>query len=137
SGRLTGLVGENGAGKSTLIKILSGALAADEGKILLDGENPGTTPSEVIDSGISVIYQELTDVPEMTVLENLYLGRAPTKFGLVQWASVHAEARKALRRVGLDELSLSEKIGKLSISHRQLLDIARCLLRDSKVLIFD
>jgi ribose transport system ATP-binding protein len=136
-GTVTALAGENGAGKSTFIKVLAGAVEPDAGGILLDGVPMPADPSAVIDAGVSVIYQELTDVPDMTVAENLVLGRPPCRGGITRRAEIRRTAREALDRVGLAGLRLDRPIRLLSPAQRQLVEIARCLARDARVLVFD
>lgn len=136
-GTVTALAGENGAGKSTFIRMLAGAEHPDTGMVLLNGELLPTTPGGVIDAGISVIYQELTDVPDMTVLDNLLLGRQPTWWGFVNRRAARQEARAALEKVGLGHLSLDRTLATLPIAQRQLVEIARCLTRRASVLVFD
>lgn len=136
-GTVTALAGENGAGKSTFIKMISGAERPDEGTIRLNGTALPTTPGAVINAGISVIYQELTEVPDMSVLDNLLLGRQPTRFGFVNRSAARSQAREALAQVGLDDLALDRPLVTLPIARRQLVEIARCLARRASVLVFD
>lgn len=136
-GRVTALAGENGAGKSTLIKILSGAVALDSGAVDVAGRHVAATPGAIIEAGVSVIYQELTDVRDMSVTDNLFLGRMPAKMGLVSHSQAHAQAQKELARVGLAHLDVTKSIGTLTIAQRQLVEVARCLARNAKVLVFD
>ncbi|WP_326836407.1 sugar ABC transporter ATP-binding protein [Amycolatopsis rhabdoformis] len=136
-GTVTALAGENGAGKSTFIKLLSGAEKADSGRILLRGHDVPGTPGAVIDAGVSVIYQELTDVPDMSLLDNLVLGRQPARLGVVRRGAAKRAARAALERVGLAGLPLDRPVRRLSLAQRQLTEIARCLARDASVLVFD
>ncbi|MFB2597794.1 sugar ABC transporter ATP-binding protein [Herbiconiux sp. P17] len=137
AGAITALAGENGAGKSTLIKVLSGAVRADSGEVRIAGETLPTDPGGVIGAGVSVIYQELTDVPDMTVTDNLLLGRMVSRFGVVRSRRSREIARTALRRVGLGDLDPNRSLSSLTMAQRQLVEIARCLARDAKVLIFD
>lgn len=137
AGTVTGLVGENGAGKSTLIKILAGAVAASSGSVVLGGQPlPGTTGG-VIDAGLSVIYQELTDIPDMSLLENVLLGNISHSFGFTRGQDNRARAMAGLEKVGLGHLDLSVPIKNLTISQRQLAEIARCLIRETRVLVLD
>jgi ribose transport system ATP-binding protein len=136
-GTVTVIAGENGAGKSTFIKMLSGAEIADTGTVELDGLPLPTAPGEVIDAGVSVIYQELTDIPDMTVFENLFLARMPAWFGWVRRRDARMQAKAALARVGLDRIDIDQPMRQLSMAQRQLVEIARGLTRRAKVLIFD
>jgi ribose transport system ATP-binding protein len=137
AGTITGLAGENGAGKSTLIKVLSGAVASDEGSVELLGKPLPADPGEVIRSGISTIYQELTDVPDMSVLDNVLLAHQTCRFGLLRGRANREKARASLAMVGLGDLDLGRPARSLSPAQRQLIEIARCLARDARVLIFD
>ncbi len=136
-GSVHALVGENGAGKSTLLKILSGLYRPDGGQIHLGGEAKNfLNTSDALNSGVAIIYQELNLVPEMTVAENLFLGHMPAKMG---WLN-----KKALREVTLQQLKNLEedidpgcKIGSLSIAQRQMIEIAKALARNAKVIAFD
>jgi len=137
AGTVTALAGENGAGKSTLIKILSGAVTADSGEVRIAGEPLPQTPGDVIRAGISTIYQELTDISEMSVLDNVLLARHAGRGGVLDRRRNRALARAALERVGLQSLDLNRAVSSLSPAQRQLLEIARCLARNARVLIFD
>ena len=137
SGTITALAGENGAGKSTLIKVLSGAVVPDSGEVRVGGALLPSQPGAVIRSGISTIYQELTDVPEMSVLDNVLLARHTSRLGWIKGRANRELGRLALERVGLGGLDLARTAGSLSLAQRQLLEIARCLARDARVLIFD
>jgi ABC-type sugar transport system ATPase subunit len=137
AGTITALAGENGAGKSTLIKVLAGATTPDAGHVLIAGRAVPSDPLSVIRAGVSVIYQELTDVPDMSVAENLSLGMMPSRLGFLSKSKARARARAALRRVGLDHVNPDAPVSALSISERQLVEIARCLARNARVLIFD
>lgn len=136
-GTVTGLVGENGAGKSTLIRILSGATAPTAGAVALDGRPLPGTPHAVIEAGVSVIYQELTDIPDMSLLENVLLGNLSSRVGLKTRRENRRRAAEGLARVGLGHLDLDTPIRSLSIAQRQLAEIARCLVREARVLVLD
>lgn len=137
AGTVTALAGENGAGKSTFIKVLSGAERPDSGAVLLDGVELVAEPGAVIDAGVSVIYQELTDIPDMSVLENVLLNRQSSTMGITRTKANRKRARAALERVGLEHLELDAPISVLPLAQRQLIEIARCLARDARVLVFD
>src|SRR3954451_5694459 len=98
-GEVHALMGENGAGKSTLIKVLTGVHARDSGTFRLDGSeiHPGS-PKEAEAVGISTVYQEVNLIPQLSVAENICLGRQPTRFGLVRWKAIAERARSALAR---------------------------------------
>ncbi|MEC8761772.1 MAG: sugar ABC transporter ATP-binding protein [Actinomycetota bacterium] len=136
-GTITGLVGENGAGKSTLIRTLSGAVHPTAGHITIDGEPLPRSTGAVIDAGISVIYQELTDIPDMSLLENVLLGNLRSRSGVKNRGENRRRALAGLTRVGLAGLDLDAPIRNLTIAQRQLAEIARCLIRDARVLILD
>ncbi|WP_417509685.1 sugar ABC transporter ATP-binding protein [Microbacterium sp.] len=136
-GQITGLVGENGAGKSTLIRTLSGAIEPTAGEITIDGAPLPRSAKAVIDAGISVIYQELTDIPDMSLLENVLLGNLESRAGVKSRAANRRRAQAGLERVGLGGIDLGTPIRDLTIAQRQLAEIARCLVRDARVLILD
>ncbi len=136
-GTITGLVGENGAGKSTLIRILSGAIEPSSGTVELDGVTLPNSTRGVIEAGISVIYQELTDVPDLPLLENVLLGNLQSSYGFKRTRENRKRALEGLRVVGLDHLGLDTPLRELTIAQRQLAEIARCLVRDAKVLVLD
>jgi ribose transport system ATP-binding protein len=137
-GTVHGLIGENGAGKSTLIRILSGAYLASEGEVLVDGEVvDAPTPEKMLQLGIAVIYQELTQAPHLTVAENIYLGRLPqTRFGTVDWASANADAKAVLSRLGFD-VDPSARINQLSVAQRQMVEIAKAISRNARFVVLD
>ena len=135
--RVRVLLGENGAGKSTLIKMMSGIYHPDSGSVVIDDtpvELPTVKAAEA--RGIATIHQELNLVPQMSVAENIMLGRTPSRGGLVNWGLMRAQARAALERIGLD-VSPDRLVGSLSTAHQQLVEIARALSMDARVLILD
>ncbi|PKM73520.1 MAG: D-xylose ABC transporter ATP-binding protein [Firmicutes bacterium HGW-Firmicutes-16] len=135
---ILGLAGENGAGKSTLIKILGGVHQPDEGSIELYGKQTEIQNSHAaIEMGISIIYQELSLVPELSVAENLYLGALPKKqAGRIDFKTLYENSREILNILGLD-ISPKTKVGGLGISIQQLVEIGKALVRDAKILIMD
>lgn len=136
-GEIIGLAGENGAGKSTMIKILGGVYQPDQGSIILEGK-PVTVPNTHagISMGISIIYQELSLVPELSIAENLYLGSLPHTGGKINYEVLYENSRQILSLLGLS-VSPKEKVCGLSISLQQLVEIGKALARDAKILIMD
>lgn len=131
------LLGENGAGKSTLIKILSGAYKLEEGEIFVDGESVKIKdPRNAIDLGISVIYQEFNLNPYMSIYENIYLGKEKAKAGFIDSKTLIAKTKEHLKAVGLnaDPRTLIED---LSVAEKQMVEIAKALSQDVRVLVLD
>lgn len=133
-GVVYGIVGENGAGKSTLMKILSGVYTKDSGTVIFNGETiEKTTPIEALNRGLSIIYQEFNLVNTMTVGENIYLGRFKEAGGMV---GTHKKAREMLDSIGCS-IDTRKKLGDLSASEMQMVEIAKALSFDSKLIIMD
>ena len=136
-GSIHALVGENGAGKSTLLKILSGVNIPTQGNLEIGGNEVSFQNTEdAFVQGISIIYQELNLVDEMSIAENLFLGHMPKKFGLVDFSQMNEDAKALLARLG-EKLNPQEKIGNLSIAKKQMIEIAKALSRGSKIIAFD
>ncbi|NJQ05379.1 sugar ABC transporter ATP-binding protein [Streptomyces lonarensis] len=136
-GEVHALLGENGAGKSTLIKVLAGAHRPDAGRLLVEGRE--VRPESTRDSerlGIATIHQEFTLVPELTVAENIFLGRQPRRFGLVDRRRMEAAAAGLLARVGLD-VPPRARVAGLGVARLQMVEIAKALSLDARVLIMD
>ncbi len=132
------LVGENGSGKSTLLKILSGQLQPDDGSITFSGK-PTTfrNPMEALAQGIATVTQETTLVPDLSIAENVFLGhRKARRAGLIDWAQTHRMAREALGRLSLD-LDPATPARRLRPDQQQMVEIARALSIDARVLILD
>ena len=137
AGKVSVLLGENGAGKSTLIKMIAGVHEPDAGRILLDGAEvkiPDTKASEAL--GIATIHQELNLVPSMTIAENITLGRVPRRFGIINRRAMRQIAREALDKLGL-KLDVDTPVGELGLAQQQLVEIAKALSLDARVLILD
>ena len=137
-GEVHALVGENGAGKSTLMNILSGALPADEGTMELDGAP--YAPRDTLDArhrGVAMIHQELSLAPHLSAWENIMLGAEPHRGGWLRRAEAKARAREALVRLGHEYLDLNRAAGKFSIAEQQIIEIARALRTEPRVLIMD
>ncbi len=137
AGRVHALIGENGAGKSTLLKILSGVYRPDEGRILLDGRPRAfRSTTDALAAGIVVIHQELHLVGQLSVAENLFLGHLPGRWGWVDWRRLLAAARRYLSELG-EDIDPQAAVRNLSISQRQMIEIAKALTRDARVIAFD
>ncbi|MBI5362950.1 MAG: L-arabinose ABC transporter ATP-binding protein AraG [Planctomycetes bacterium] len=137
AGSVHALLGENGAGKSTLLKVLSGAHVPSHGALVLGGaQRSFASPAEAFAAGIAVIYQELQLVPEMTVAENVFLGHMPARFGLIDRAELHRQARTLLERVA-PEIEPARRVASLSLGERQMVEIAKALSRGARVIAFD
>ena len=131
------VVGENGAGKSTLMKVLAGAVQPDGGTILMDGTPVAiTSPAAARAKRIGIVYQELSLFPERSVLANLFVNREPTRGGLVSLTLMEQQCRPVLAALGL-EVDLRAPLGRLSIGERQLVELARVLLEEPRLLILD
>jgi ribose transport system ATP-binding protein len=131
------ILGENGAGKSTLIKMLSGAYHPDEGEILLDGQKVNISSATVAQAlGISTIYQEFNLVPQLTVAENIFLGRQPRRFGLVDHQKMRSKARKLLERIKV-RVAPDALVSTLGVAQRQMVEIAKALSLEARILIMD
>ncbi|AWK89794.1 sugar ABC transporter ATP-binding protein (plasmid) [Azospirillum thermophilum] len=136
-GEVHALIGQNGAGKSTLIKILTGAYRRDVGEVLFDGRpiDP-SSPKDARRLGISTIYQEVNLVPFRSVAENVFLGREPRRFGLIDWRRVHDRAAELLRRFGI-EIDVRRPLGSYNIAVQQMVAIARAVSFDARLVVMD
>lgn len=136
-GQVHGLLGENGAGKSTLLKILGGQYRPESGQLLLNGQVCRfKSAADSIAAGIAVIHQELQYVPELTVAENVLLGRLPTRFGVVNHRAAHNLVAEKLKAIGVD-LSPDTRLTDLSIAQRQMVEICKAVMQDAQVIAFD
>lgn len=137
AGQVHGLMGENGAGKSTLLKVLGGEYQPDAGRIMIDGrEVHFSSAAASIAAGIAVIHQELQYVPDLTVTENLLLGRLPNALGFVDKRGAQRFVRERLAAMGVD-LDPNAKLGRLSIAQRQMVEICKALMRNARVIALD
>lgn len=138
-GEIHALVGENGAGKSTLMKILSGVYIPDEGTIVLDGVQVRIkNPREAEQLGISIVYQELSNFPAMSIAENIAVGEYPTtKFGALDYKELYARTQSILDEFSLNDLKPKTDVRELSIGRQQVVEILKASSRNSKILILD
>lgn len=138
AGEVHAVLGKNGAGKSTLMKVLAGMHMPDQGTILVEGRPISLrTPLEAKSHGVVLIHQELSLVYELTVAENVFLGELPRRLlGLVDWKRLHDDTRRILTRLGCD-FAPDTRVARLSIAKKQMVEIARALTVDAKVVIFD
>ena len=138
SGHLTALLGENGAGKSTLMNIIAGVFAADSGEVRLGGEAVSfSNTREALDAGIAMIFQELNLVSNLTVAANTFLGREPrNRFGFIDAAKMNRDAARLLEELDLD-VEPTTPLGQLRVGQQQIVEIAKALSCDARVLIMD
>src|SRR5579859_5618571 len=138
-GEVHALMGENGAGKSTLMKILAGAYHADEGQIYLDGR-PVTieSPHKSMDLGINIIYQEFNLVPQLTIAQNIYLGREPRAKlpGWVDSKKMNEDAQQVMDELGA-KLDVRTPVGQLPVAMQQMVEIAKATSRKSRIIAMD
>ncbi len=139
AGEVRALAGENGAGKSTLMKILGGIYDCDSGEILIQGEKIGIgSVQDASRHGVSIIHQEIVLVQDMTVGENIFLGREfKTRSGFVDFRRIYKEASEILGRIGLGDLSPDTVVRDLSLSQQQMVEIAKALSANSRILVMD
>lgn len=137
AGTVHALMGENGAGKSTLMKCLFGIYKADSGQIIIDGKETNFTgPKNALDNGVAMVHQELNQVLKRSVMENIWLGRFPKKYGLIDHKLMYYKTKEVF-----DELDIPidprTMIGKLSVSQRQMVEIAKAVSYNAKILVLD
>ena len=138
-GEIHALMGENGAGKSTLIKVLTGVHEFENGEIRLDGKDGpiiNRSPQDAQNNGISTVYQEVNLCPNLTVAENLFIGREPRKAGFIDWRTMNKRATELLESLEIDA-SATQKLEEVSLARQQMIAIARAVDMKCKVLILD
>ncbi|WP_207707365.1 ribose ABC transporter ATP-binding protein RbsA [Crassaminicella thermophila] len=137
-GRVMALLGENGAGKSTLMKILSGVYQKDTGQIIYEGKNIHFKgPKDAQEEGITIIHQELNLIPHLTIGENIFLGREPVNaFKKIDWKKLYQNAEKLLKKLKVEK-SPEELVANLSIGEQQMVEIAKALSLNAKIIIMD
>jgi ribose transport system ATP-binding protein len=138
AGRVHAILGENGAGKSTLIKVMSGVVAPDGGRMTMEGRQVAfATPAAAQAAGIACIFQELSLIPELSVADNILINRAPTRFGLIDRRRQRRMAEAALARAGATDIHPRTPVKDLPLSRRQMVEIAKALARNPRILILD
>src|SRR4051812_37822033 len=138
AGEVHALVGENGAGKSTLMKVLSGAVTPDGGAMTLDGRPYAPRdPQEARRQGVAMVYQELTLAPHLTVEANVMLGQEPTLFGFLRGRELRRRVADVLATLDHPEIRPDSSVNSLSAGAQQLVEIARALLTEVRVLVLD
>ena len=140
SGEIHALMGENGAGKSTLIKVLTGVEDFEEGEVLvswMDQPLINHSPQEAQKNGISTVYQEINLCPNLSVAENIFIGREPKKNGMIDWKKMNDCARKLLADLNLAHIDVTKSLEHYSVAIQQMVAIARAVDIESKILIFD
>ena len=136
-GEIHALMGENGAGKSTFIKVITGVHQAEEGEMYLNGEKVRfKNTKDAQKAGIAAIYQHVTAYPHLTVAENIFMGHHKKKFGMIQWNWMYAEANKYLAELNAD-FSSRTIMGNLSVAQQQMVEIAKALSMNARILIMD
>ena len=136
-GEVHGLVGENGAGKSTLMKIIAGVHTQYQGRMAIDGNDMHfRSARDALAAGIGMVHQELSIVPDLTVAENVYLGKQPTRGGVIDWRTMYAGAREHLASLGID-VDPRTRMGVLAIGLQQLIELARVLFSGARIVILD
>ena len=136
-GEVHALIGKNGAGKSTLVKMLAGSVAPSRGQIFCDGaELVLGSPQDAFAQGIATVHQELSLVPGLTVAENIFLNRPKKKRGLIDWAATFAQAAAVLERMQVD-VNVRARTGDLGVAQQQVIEIAKAMSFDPKVLMLD
>lgn len=137
-GSIHAILGENGAGKSTLIKILAGVLPPSEGGVEIEGRPVTfTSPGEATDAGIVCIFQELSLIPDLSVADNIFIDRPPRRFGLIDRRAQRRQAKALLARINCEDVDPDALVRDLSLSRRQMVEIAKALGKKPSVLILD
>jgi ribose transport system ATP-binding protein len=138
TGQIHALLGENGAGKSTLIKIMAGVVTRDAGRMLLEGEEVNfTNPRDAAAAGIACIFQELSLMPHLSVADNIAITDPPRRWGFIDGRAQRRLAEEALARAGAEDVNPSAPVSSLPLSRRQMVEIAKALARNPKLLILD
>ncbi|MFT4436473.1 sugar ABC transporter ATP-binding protein [Caballeronia sp. 15715] len=138
SGRIHAILGENGAGKSTLLKVMSGVVQPDEGTMHLDGHQVSfASPAEANAAGIVCVYQELSLIPDLSVADNIFASNPPRRFGMIDRRAQRRQAEAALARAGAGDINPLAKVRDLPLSRQQMVELAKGLAREPRILILD
>ena len=136
-GEVHALMGENGAGKSTFIKVITGVHKAEEGEMYLHGQKVDFKgPKDAQAAGIAAVYQHATSYPDLTVAENIFMGHEIIKHGMIQWKQMNEEANRLLKRMNA-EFDASAEMGTLSVAEQQMVEIAKALSTNARIIILD
>ena len=137
-GRIHAILGENGAGKSTLLKVMSGVVQPDEGTMHLDGHQVSfASPAEANAAGIVCVYQELSLIPDLSVADNIFASNPPLRFGMIDRRAQRRQAEAALARAGAADINPLAKVRDLPLSRQQMVELAKGLAREPRILILD
>jgi ABC-type sugar transport system ATPase subunit len=137
AGEIHGLIGENGAGKSTLMKILSGVYTRDSGTIFLNGQPIEILgPQHAQQLGIAIIYQEFNLMPNLTIAENVFIGREPSRYGFVRWRELYQQTQALMDQLGIS-LSPTAVVRNLSVAEQQMVEIAKALSIQARIIVMD
>jgi ribose transport system ATP-binding protein len=138
NGRIHAILGENGAGKSTLLKVMSGVVQPDAGTMRLDGREVAfASPADANAAGIVCVYQELSLIPDLSVADNIFASNPPTRFGLIDRRAQRRDAAAALARAGAADINPLAKVRDLPLSRQQMVELAKGLAREPRILILD
>ena len=136
-GEIHVLLGENGAGKSTLVKVLSGIYKNNSGQIYLNGKSVVfNNAKDVMLNGINIVHQELNLIPHLSVAENIFLGREPIDNGIINWKKIYNMTEEIIKKLKIN-IDPKVKLRYLSVAQKQMVEIAKCVSQESKVIIFD
>ena len=138
TGRIHAILGENGAGKSTLLKVMSGVVQPDEGTMHLDGQPVSfASPAQANAAGIVCVYQELSLIPDLSVADNIFASNPPLRFGMIDRRAQRRQAEAALARAGAADINPLAKVRDLPLSRQQMVELAKGLAREPRILILD